>query len=477
MISKPRMIGARRYLGSREPETTAKESCADAGMTLFPRSMRASKILLVGAIAGAGALVLAGAGGGSSTPAEIGGATLAPEEAASYAALADTVPLPVQQPAPPKPAPVALADQLQLDRMVKNGDHFEAPLADGRRAVLTLDPELQALAEKLLEEARAPRGAIVAMAPDGRILALAGRRTADKGSIEGTFDWRLATDAWAPAASVFKLVTASALISAGVDPDDKVCFHGGIRSVVASNLVDDKHDNACQSLTFGVAHSNNAILGKLAYQHLEPVALDQLAKVIGLDHALGSMPGVVGQLALPQTHDLEFAKSAAGFVGSNLSGVGGALLAATFADGGEQPAPRLVDAILSGTDREQLPVAALHRVVGADIARAVTKMMVATCDQGSAAKSFGHRKTVKVAGKTGTLTHTEPFYMEHSWFVGYAPVDKPEIVVSVVLGNPENWHLRGQEAAKRMIDKVVERATRREKDRTQKVAIDKRVQW
>jgi cell division protein FtsI/penicillin-binding protein 2 len=55
--------------------------------------------------------------------------------------------------------------------------------------------------------------------------------------------------------------------------------------------------------------------------------------------------------------------------------------------------------------------------------------------------------------------------MEHSWFVGYAPAEKPQIVVSVVLGNPENWHLRGQEAAKRLIDTALS-SRPREKDLT-----------
>jgi cell division protein FtsI/penicillin-binding protein 2 len=50
--------------------------------------------------------------------------------------------------------------------------------------------------------------------------------------------------------------------------------------------------------------------------------------------------------------------------------------------------------------------------------------------------------------------------MEHSWFVGFAPADKPEIVVSVLLGNPESWHLRGHEAAKRMIDVALTKPTR-----------------
>src|SRR5690606_14885869 len=88
-----------------------------------------------------------------------------------------------------------------------------------------------------------------------------------------------------------------------------------------------------------------------------------------------------------------------------------------------------------------------------------------TCQYGSAAKTFRKQKKVEVAGKTGTLTTRTPFYMEHSWFVGFAPADAPEIVVSVLLGNPESWHLRGHEAAKLVIDRAIQRAADRESAR------------
>jgi cell division protein FtsI/penicillin-binding protein 2 len=328
---------------------------------------------------------------------------------------------------------------LLLDQMTLVGDHYEAPRSDGSHVRLTLDPELQAQAEKLLDQARAPRGAIVAMAPDGRILAIAGRKTDEpKGGRKGQRDLDLATTAWAPAASVFKLVTASALVEAGVDPDDKVCYHGGIRSVRESNLEDSKRDNNCNSLLYGVAHSQNAILGKFAYQKLEPSKLDSLAHDI---------LGTTAQLALPHDKNLAFAQAAAGFSGVKLSVMGGALLAATFADGGQQPVPHLI-ADAEPETRTLLP---------ADVAKAVRRMMVGTCEFGSAAKSFGKHRSYSVAGKTGTLVTSEPFYMENSWFVGFAPVDKPEIIVSVLLGNPENWHLRGHEAARKLIDRAIRR--------------------
>ena len=422
--------------------------------------MRRSWLLLAGGVALAGVGIATRTS--ADTPAEvaeIAGAKLAPD------------PEPVLAADPPPhftpPAPPAPPARLDLDHITRVGDHYEAAYG-ARRAVLTLDPDLQDAAEKLLAEARAPRGAIVAMAPDGRILALAGRRTEDpKGKGDGIADWHIATDVWAPAASVFKLVTASALVAGGMDPDDKVCFHGGIRSVMESNLRDDKRDNQCQSLAFGVAHSNNAILGKLAFQHLEPSVLAHEAHdVLGIDRsltgALATLGMKAGALALPSDHDLAFAQASAGFAGSQLSAIGGAMLAATFADDGEQPTPRLVASVIGGTPEDAAACAPeKHRALDPKIARAVGHMMVGTCEFGSASKSFGKHRKIAVAGKTGTLTNEGASYMQYSWFVGYAPVDKPDIVVSVVLGNPESWQMKGHEVAQKLID----HATRRAEDR------------
>lgn len=452
--------------------------------------MRRSLVWLTGAVIVAGGAALIG-GNESAPSASINGAPLVPsapitkpsrrsdsrpaatatEAAREVATFEGLYKEPAKAAVPPAPGTGPLGSLIDLDHIERVADHYEAPLKDGRRAVLTLDPELQSLAEKLLDESRAPRGGIVVMAPDGRILALAGRRTEDpKGSREGIFDWRLATDIWAPAASIFKLVTASALVGAGVNGDDKVCFHGGVRSVMESNLVDSKRDSRCETLSYGVAHSNNAILGKLAYQHLVPDKLDGMARTLGFGPVTGGralpgteLPGNYGSVAIPVLHDLTFAKTAAGFANVQLSVAGGALLTATFANGGEQPVPRLIATIDGKPHAGPRP----RRILPAATANAVAKMMVATCASGSAAKSF-RRKEVSVAGKTGTLSRNEPFFMEHSWFVGFAPAERPEVIVSVVLGNPESWHLRGHEAARRLIDRALT-ANRREKDRTASV--------
>jgi penicillin-binding protein A len=366
------------------------------------------------------------------------------------------------------PQEPSLGVSLDLSRAVLRDGHYEIDLPDRRRAQLTLDPQLQAAAEKLLAETRAPRAAAIVMSTDGKILALAGRRTeSPRGGKDGIADFHLATDVWAPAASIFKLVTATALIRAGVTPTQRVCFHGGLRSVVESNLTDSPHDNRCEDLSFAVAHSQNAIIAKLSHQHLSAAALTLAAHDLGVagdlqDNGLARCGGAID---LPDQNNVDFAKAAAGFRGSHLSVLGGGLLANTFATRGVEVTPTIVAAVIDGGTVRPAPAGQRRRVLDAKIADAVADMMVGTCAEGSAAKAFRARESqlpraLKVAGKTGTIGGSEPFPMEYSWFVGFAPADDPKLTVAVLVGNTDDWWLKGHTIARKLFEQALgERAT------------------
>ena len=66
---------------------------------------------------------------------------------------------------------------------------------------------------------------------------------------DGKSDWHLATDVRGRPPCRCSSST-SALVTAGVDPDEKIRYHGGIRSVAESNLRDDKRDYDSQSLAY-----------------------------------------------------------------------------------------------------------------------------------------------------------------------------------------------------------------------------------
>jgi peptidoglycan glycosyltransferase len=362
------------------------------------------------------------------------------------------------EPALPLVGDAAFAGALDMTTVTRVGDHYEAKLGTEKYARLTLEPKFQEAAAAILRESRAPRGAVVILDPDGSVLALAGRRAASpNGSVEGTPDPALALDSWAPAASIFKIVTAAALVEAGVRPDDKVCFHGGVRSVMESNLTDSKSDSRCESLTYGVAHSQNAIIAKLVHQKLVPDDLRRTAQALGVDGdtAPWALAGKAGSITIPSEKGVELGKTAAGFIGSEMSPVGAALLASTIGNHGLVAPPRIIAAVIDGDHVQEIGAPEAHQAIPARDADQVAAMMASTCNKGSAAKSFRRWKGAKVAGKTGTLGVDKPVYVEYSWFVGFIETDRGSVAIAVVLGNAEDWWMKAHTAARRVLERAL----------------------
>ena len=321
---------------------------------------------------------------------------------------------------------------------------YAAPTSRGRMVALTLDRVLQPAAERLLSERDPALGAVVVMALDGRVLAIAGRS-------EGGGDRPdLAVDPWAPSASVFKVVTAAALVDAGVRPYAPICTHGGAGGLTGENLVDDPRlDDTCASLAAGVARSNNAILGKLAARTLDSAVLTRYAAAFGYGRSFA--------LGRPSTADipdepLELARAAAGFWHTELSPLGGAVLAATIATGGLAVTPYFTD------DSDGDKVAA-ERVLPAATAETVAAMLAATTVSGTARSAFHDGAgrpylRVRAAGKTGTLSRRPVAGLpplDFSWFVGYAPAERPTVVVSVLLGTTPRHHARAATLAREIL--------------------------
>jgi penicillin-binding protein A len=57
---------------------------------------------------------------------------------------------------------------------------------------------------------------------------------------------------------------------------------------------------------------------------------------------------------------------------------------------------------------------------------------------------------VVVAGKTGTLSREKDnrFY---TWFVGFAPADKPEVAISALVVNTPSWRVKAPELAREVL--------------------------
>lgn len=325
---------------------------------------------------------------------------------------------------------------------------------EGRTIVTTLDPDLQRAALELLRRYQVPAGAAVAInSRTGEVLALAEHSERDPGH-------HVALDADAPAASVFKVVTAAALLeAAGLSPDLEVCYHGGAGGVTATLLEPNPRlDTRCADLSLALGRSINVIFARMADQHLTPEQLSTYAHGFGFNRSIPfELPLGESRAEVPADR-LERARMAAGFWHSNLSPLGAAMLAQAVAQGGALLRPYMVDEV-RGPDGELLHDGRpefLDRACSPETARALARMMVLTTSVGTARSSFRDRQGrqvipgVEVAGKTGTLHRRSPF-RAYDWFIGFAPADDPEIAVAGLVINDPEWRIKGHYVGRELL--------------------------
>ncbi|MCA9605613.1 MAG: penicillin-binding protein [Myxococcales bacterium] len=355
-------------------------------------------------------------------------------------------PTPTPEEASPDPAARTFPGLDPLRHRVEDGVTV-ADLSDGSTALLSLDPGLQSHLEAQFARYEVPMGAAVAIDPStGRVLAYVSHAAEDPSAGD------LVLDPGPPTASVFKVVTGSALVDAGVNPDAEVCYHGGLRRLTEGNLEDDPaRDRTCASLGDAMGGSLNAVFAKLAVRHLDTSSLERYASAFGFGQELPfDVPTRSSPMEVPSDR-LEFARTAAGFWHMHMSPLHGALIAATIANDGRMPRPTLVDTVIDGRgDVTYQASPSIHReVVPPATAEAVTRMMRRTvAPRGTARSWFFDRRGnafvpgVDVAGKTGTLASEDP-YRSYTWFVGFAPVEDPQIAVAALVVNGPRWRIKG----------------------------------
>lgn len=373
-----------------------------------------------------------------------------PSTSASVAEAAKAPASPEPKPIQP-PAPLA---GLDLHSIAMDDNGAVASAANGRVARLTVDPRLQLFVTKMLAHHKLPQAAIVMMEPStGKVLAYASRD--QSGSTKD-----LNVDAFAPSASVFKIVTGSALVQIGnVSPDFKVCYSGGEQKITASDLKEDpKKDNWCATLAQAMGRSINTIFARLASKKLTGPDLHAIASQLGYGAPIPfDVPVSVSKIDLP-SDTLGFARTAAGFWNTTLSPLHGAMLASTIANGGVTMRPFLVSEVLDGASSiyKAQPPSVLKKALEPNTASLVEKMMSETVSQGTSYKAFHDAKGkafipgVEIAGKTGTLNNPSPVKL-FTWFVGYAPVKNPKVAIATLVVNDPVWKVKANVLARQAL--------------------------
>lgn len=367
----------------------------------------------------------------------------------------------IEKPTPPEPEQNPF-DGLDLLRLDVHPRGVTSPLPDGRVARLTLDPELQRTASSYMRRYQIPEAGVVMMdVHSGDVLVYASHV-----NVGEPFDVNARAEA--PAASVFKVVTGAALVEkAGLNAASEQCYHGG-KSVVSTEELEDnpEKDKWCASLASAMGRSLNVVFARLAKKHLSVEQLTETAGAFGFGMPVPfDVVNEPARIRLPE-EPVEFARSAAGFWHTTLSPLAGTVLAQTIANSGVALRPRIVESVVDGDGDTVFEApsepSVIRRAVAPETATEVTRMMVQTTLNGSAHKAFFDAKGrpfipgVAVAGKTGTLSrHQENRH--YTWFIGFAPADKPQVAVAALAVNTPTWRIKGPDLAREVLQRYFEK--------------------
>lgn len=327
---------------------------------------------------------------------------------------------------------------------VEHEGHAVLVRPDQSKLTLTLVPQVQRAIEERLAALRLPYAAVVLMDPaTGAILSWVERREPGVAAGRGLG----LTRANAPAASLIKVVTASALLETGLAADHETCFHGGLRGLDKSHLVAGPHDTNCETMATSLARSSNAAFARLTLDRLKPGDLQAKAEDYLFQTLLDFDIKVQPSRFEEGKRRLTRARVAAGFGGARISPLHAAMLASTVANDGLMMRPYLVatDSLQPGLMRKPAP---LQHALSSRTAVSLRRMLAQTVTDGTGSKAFARwpesLARVDVAGKTGTLAQTRSgTYRLYTWFAGMAPVDKPEVAVAALAVNGRAWRAKG----------------------------------
>ena len=325
----------------------------------------------------------------------------------------------------------------------------------GASLILTIDRDIQAMTERILDKHIASSGAesgtVIIMDPEtGELIAMAVSDRLDPNEywkygevFPGISAYNRAVGTTYEPGSVFKvLVMAAALDAGAVQPstpflDTGVIMVGG---VAIRNW--DRGAWGPQDMTGCMQHSLNVCLAWIATQ-LGPSKFYNYMNSFGIGHLTGmDLAGEVSQPVLVPGDTGWYEVN----LGTNSFGQG---IAATpiqmvaaisaVANNGKMMAPHVLKAVIENGEQYNNPPQIIGTPISKETAQTLTEMLsVSLEEESSVALVDGYR----IAGKTGTAEIPGPGgYLAsatNASFVGWGPVDDPRFVVYVWLEKPQS---------------------------------------
>ena len=354
-------------------------------------------------------------------------------------------------------------------------------LAAGHELKLTLDARVQSIAERAMIDAGVGRGAVVILDPrNGDVLALASlpnynpnkwmphlAETDLKRYLQNSASplTNRAVKPFAPGAS-FKLLTALAGARKGLNQEPLECTG----SVTYANrefkcwIASQGHGHG----TLGLAEAIKVSCGSFFYQlgnNAGLPALEEASSQVGFGTAYGLLPeenaGVFPSRQWMALNRPNERANMPGRIANTSSGQGDvlatplqmAVLAATVANAGKVPEPRLVDP--GAPSRPQAEITA----DASQLEPLRQGMLAVVNDEGGTGRK-AQSKAVQIAGKSGTAQFwrkegNETVKDNHSWFIGFAPYDHPTLAFAILVQGGRTGGGVCAPIAKRMVEQTL----------------------
>ncbi len=301
----------------------------------------------------------------------------------------------------------------------------------------TADEELQRYVSRLLGWSRTHQAAVVVMNPyDGRILAMASRDSEGSGQ-------NLCVRADFPAASLFKIVSASAALeAAGFTPDQPLFFDGSRYTLYRYQLKTTKGRYSVNTtLRKAFAVSNNAVFGKIGMYNLGAEVLLTYADRFRFNRPIPfDIPVAVSSVAVPE-NDFGLAEMSSGFNKKTLvSPLHAAMMVSAVVNNGRMPTPWLVSTIADGDQRllYRGRAGVLDRPITGETARKLRLMMQDGVRYGTTRTAFREFKrsskfdSMVFGSKTGTINDRLDRF-KYDWIAAYALTAEPSKSICVAV--------------------------------------------
>lgn len=350
----------------------------------------------------------------------------------------------------------------RLGRVVE-GVGAEVPPVDGRDMQLSIDSKVQFFAYQKLRdtvaEHKAKAGSVVVLdAHTGEVLALANYPSYDpgrRGKLTGEqLRNRALTDVFEPGSTMKPITVGLALNSGRVRPETVIDTTPG-RLTITGSTISDTHSYGALTVEGVVQKSSNVGTTKIAMQMPAREMWETFSAVGFGQKPQIDFPGAVSGRLRPYKswRPIEQATMSYGY-GLSASLFQMARSYTVFANGG-----KVIPATMLKTDEAAVGVPVFSERTANQV-RKMLQMAAGPGGTGQKAQTVGY----SVGGKSGTArkqvgkSYAAGKY--RAWFTGLAPVDKPRIIVAVMIDEPSNGVIYGGAVAAPVFSEVVQQTLR-----------------